>query len=83
MSRTRTFSGPAKSVSGVALLLGVIVACGEDGKTAPERCSDPPLPIYDIQAAGQPDVDNPCVTKPGFAISGTTTSVGGTSGGGP
>lgn len=81
MSRPRTFSSSAKIALGLTLLLGAFVACGEDGKTAPERCSDPPLPIYDIQAAGQPDVDNPCVTKPGYAISGTTTSPGGTGGG--
>ena len=48
----------AVSVLGSALLLVVAVACDEDGKTAPERCADPPLPIYDIQHAGAPSDDN-------------------------
>lgn len=87
MSRPRTFpSGSVKRALWLALLFGASTACGEDGKTAPEKCNDPPLPIYDIQMAGEPSVDNPCVTKPGFAISGITTDPGGTSsgtGGGP
>ena len=81
MNRPRTYAGSAKIALGLTLLLGAFAGCGEDGKTAPERCTDPPLPIYDIQAAGQPSVDNPCVTQPGYAISGTTTSSSGTGGG--
>lgn len=79
MSGARRLSGSAKAALCLALLAAAASACGEDGKTAPERCLDPPLPIYDIQAAGEQG-DNPCVTKPGYAISGTTS--GGTSGGG-
>jgi hypothetical protein len=82
MSGLRTpASGSVKAAVCLALLLGVSTACGEDGKTAPDKCNDPPLPIYDIQQAGEPSVDNPCVTKPGYAISGTTTSAGGASSG--
>jgi len=76
MSRLRILSGTARAVAGLALLLGAASACGEDGKTAPDKCKEPPLPIFDIQLAGAPNVDNPCVTQPGFAISGTTTSAG-------
>jgi hypothetical protein len=75
-----------RAVVCVALLFGATTACGEDGKTAPDKCNDPPLPIYDIQQAGEPSVDNPCVTKPGYAISGITSSPDGAttgSGGGP
>lgn len=51
---------PARAVTalGAALLLLGVAACDEDGKTAPERCADPPLPIYDIQHAGAPADDN-------------------------
>lgn len=75
MSRTRPVTGLATA----GLLLVLASACGEDGKTAPERCAEPPLPIFDIQGAGAPNVDNPCVTAPGFAISGTISESGGTS----
>jgi len=58
-----------------ALLLTLVAgaaACEEDGKTAPERCLDPALPIFDIQAAGEPSDDNaqyPCVTPVGHSVS--------------
>lgn len=74
--------------SGVALaslcaLLSTLAlgACGEDGKTAPARCADPPLPLFDIQSAGAPEVDNPCVTQRGYAITGVITPDAGGAGG--
>lgn len=74
MSRLRSLPAQAKAALGALLLLVVTgsAACDEDGKTAPERCLDPALPIFDIQAAGAPADDNaryPCVTKIGHAIS--------------
>ena len=74
MSRLRFHSVRAKAALGVLLLLAVtgVAACEEDGKTAPERCADPALPIFDIQAAGAPADDNaqyPCVTQVGHSIS--------------
>jgi hypothetical protein len=69
MRRLRNVSGTAKAAVCALLLAAALPACGEDGKTAPERCADPPLPIFDIQRAGAPHVENPCVTQPGFAIS--------------
>jgi hypothetical protein len=74
MSRFRSNPVRGKAVLG-ALLLFVAsgsAACDEEGKTAPERCLDPALPIFDIQAAGAPADDNaqyPCVTKAGHAVS--------------
>lgn len=80
MSRVRRLPRSTSALALLALLPILASACGgEDGKTAPEKCNDPPLPIFDIQAAGVPNVDNPCVTQPGYAISGTTTTAGGTS----
>jgi hypothetical protein len=74
MSRLRSLPVQAKAALGALLLLVVTgsAACDEDGKTAPERCSDPALPIFNIQTAGAPADDNaqyPCVTKVGHAIS--------------
>jgi hypothetical protein len=80
MSRLRFHPVRAKAALGVLLLLAVTgaTACEEDGKTAPERCADPVLPIFDIQQAGAPADDNaqyPCVTKVGHSISqGPTTT---------
>lgn len=68
-------------VLGAALLALGALACGEDGKTAPERCADPPLPIYDIQDAGAHAVDNPCVTPIGHAVTEGGSSSSGGSGG--
>lgn len=63
------------------LLLGLVTAltaCEEEGKTAPERCLDKPLPIYDIQAGGARDDTYPCSTPVGHAISsiGSTSTAG-------
>jgi hypothetical protein len=82
MSRLRSLPVQAKAALGALLLLVVTgsAACDEDGKTAPERCRDPALPIFDIQAAGVPADDNaqyPCVTEIGHAISqGPTPTTG-------
>lgn len=90
MSRHR--SHPVRAKAALSVLLLVVsagaAACDEDGKTAPERCADPALPIYDMQAAGAPADDNakyPCVTEVGHAISQqgpttTPTSTGGSAG---
>jgi len=82
MSRLRTLSGWAKAVVCLALPLASMYGCDDDGKTVPERCADPPLPIYDIQNPGEQNAaGNPCVTHVGYAISGVTASAGGTSSG--
>ena len=70
-----------------ALLLGLVTAltaCEEEGKTAPERCLDKPLPIYDIQAGGARDDTYPCSTPVGHAISsnGSISTAGTTASGG-
>jgi len=92
MSRVCSIPDRAKASVGMLLLLVLagVAACDEDGKTAPDRCADPALPIFDIQAAGAPADDNaqyPCVTQIGHSISqigtpdaGGTTSTGGTAG---
>jgi hypothetical protein len=78
MSRRSCNPVRAKAALG-ALLLGLVtgaLACEEDGKTAPARCADPALPIFDIQAAGVPSDDNaqyPCVTPVGHAINSSDT----------
>ncbi len=94
MSRLSCLPDRAKAAAGVLLLALAVgaAACDEDGKTAPERCADPALPIFDIQAAGEPADDNaqyPCVTQVGHSISsigtpdtGGTTSTGGATTGG-
>ena len=89
MSRLSRIPDRAKAAVGWLLLAVAVtaVACEEDGKTAPDRCADPVLPIYDIQGAGEPseaEVNaNPCVTKVGHSISsiGTADSGGATTGG--
>jgi hypothetical protein len=90
MSRVRSNPVRAKAALGALALILVagLAACEEDGKTAPERCADPPLPIFDIQA-GAPADTNPCVTAVGHSISmgpstsgGTTAITAGTSSGG-
>jgi hypothetical protein len=85
MSRRRCI--PARTKAAFALLLlafaSSVSACDEDGKTAPARCLDPTLPIFDIQAAGAPADDNaryPCVTEVGHATSPTTTPTTDTAG---
>ncbi len=95
MSGLSSIPDRAKAAVGVLLLALAVTAaaCDEDGKTAPERCADPALPIFDIQAAGAAADDNaqyPCVTKVGHSISsigvpddtGGTTSTGGATTGG-
>ena len=96
MSRVRSLPGVVLTAVGLLWLTVTVPACDEDGKTAPEKCLEPPLgPPYDIQAAhpitgtetgGAPDTTNPCVTKVGHAISdkgtpGDGTASGGTTGG--
>lgn len=97
MSRQRCIPARAKASLGLLLLAmaSSVLACEEDTKSAPERCADPALPIFDIQAAGAPADDNeqyPCSTPIGHAVSyvgpavtagtssGGTTSNGGKSG---
>jgi hypothetical protein len=68
MSLSRSLPGrfAAALTIGVALTTGV--ACDEDGRTAPERCSDP-LPLFDPATAGVPADHHPCVTPVGDAVS--------------
>jgi hypothetical protein len=94
MSRLSSIPDRAKATVGVLLLALTVgaAACDEDGKTTPERCADPALPIFDIQTADEPADDNaqyPCVTQVGHSISsigtpdtGGTTSTGGATTGG-
>lgn len=77
-----TLPGKAAAALGAVALVALFVACEEDGKTAPERCSVLPAPV-DIQAAGAPWDDNrrfnpgsggenglpDCVTEVGHAVS--------------
>lgn len=88
MSRVRSFPVRTWAVLGAALGALAISGCGEDGKGVPARCTDPPLPIYDIQNAGAPADDFarfnepgalPCVTEVGHAVS--PAAGGGSSGG--
>jgi len=83
MSRLRTLSFPALAACGVLVLLAA-PACEEDTKTAPARCSEPALQIYDIQAGAPSDggSGNPCVTEVGHAINkfDDETVTGGTAG---
>jgi hypothetical protein len=88
MSRQRYVSILAKACLASLLLAFAsgVSACDEDGKTAPERCADPPLPIFDIQAAGAPADDNaqyPCSTPIGHAVNfdGSMATAGAGSGG--
>jgi len=74
MSRRRCIPARAKACLGLLLLAfaSSVSACDEDGKTAPERCADPALPIFDIQTAGAPADDNeqyPCSTPIGHSVS--------------
>ncbi len=93
MSRSLSLPGRALALLSAAVFTLGLIACGEDGKTAPERCADPPLPIFDIQSAGAPADDNaryndagelPCVTEVGHGVSGPAgddSSSGGSDGG--
>jgi hypothetical protein len=80
MRRSSTVFGAAAVGFCSLVLATALSACGEDGKTAPEKCAEPPLPIFDLQLAGAPSVDNPCVTPPGHAISGVNTDAAGSGG---
>jgi hypothetical protein len=89
MSRQRCIPARAKACLGLLLLAfaSSVSACDDDGKTAPERCADPALPIFDIQAAGAPADDNkqyPCSTPVGHAVSfvGSASTAGGAPSGG-
>jgi hypothetical protein len=85
MSRQRYVSTLAKACLASLLLAFAsgVSACDEDGKTAPERCADPPLPIFDIQAAGVPADEYPCSTPIGHAVNfvGSMATAGAGSGG--
>ena len=82
MSRLRIVPGRATLAVGLLLLAAAATACEEDSKTAPATCADPALPIYDIQG-GAEDVNNPCVTPVGHAVSsiagGSSVDTGGAS----
>ena len=92
MSRQRYIPARAKACLGLLLLAfaSSVSACDDDGKTVPERCADPGLPIFDIQSAGAPGDDNrhlnsdpekpPCVTTIGHSVSfvGSPTTGGST-----
>lgn len=72
MSRRRHLSGRVRAALPVAALFAAVFACDDAGKTAPERCADPPLPLFDFANAGAPSDDNaryPCVTPIGHGIS--------------
>jgi hypothetical protein len=64
-------------------VMSVANACDEDGKPLPATCAGP-LPLDDIGNAGSPDVNNPCLTPIGDAVSFVTsgTPTPGTSSGG-
>ncbi len=84
MSRLSSIPDRAKATVGLFLLAVVVGAgaCDEAGKTTPDRCADPALPIFDIQAAGEPADGNakyPCITPVGHSISSIgTPDIGGT-----
>jgi hypothetical protein len=86
MTRARQVVGRAVAVLG-ALVCVTAAACDERGKTAPERCADPPLPLFDIRTTPPPEDDNrrfndggagdgaalpPCITEVGHAVSSFT-----------
>jgi hypothetical protein len=67
MSRSRSLPGRFAALT-IGVALTAVAACDEDGKTAPERCSDP-LPLFDPATAGVPADHHPCVTPVGDAVS--------------
>ena len=83
MSRFRSL--PLRAGAALALLLAAAgsPACSDEGQALPERCVDPPLPIFDFKQEPPPADDNlqyPCVTPVGHAVMGSgggTTSAGG------
>jgi uncharacterized membrane protein YgcG len=93
MTRFGKLLGPVTVALGAFVLMTAAMGCDEDGKTAPERCAQPPLEIFDIQKAAPPAEGgeaalNPCVTPIGHAISsidtgdaGGTSATGGTTAG--
>jgi hypothetical protein len=88
MSRQRCIPARAKACLGlllVAFASSAVSACDDDGKTAPERCADPALPIFDIQVAGAPADDNekyPCSTPVGHSVNQGPPATAGTGSGG-
>jgi hypothetical protein len=77
MSRFRSMPSRTTLALGLLLLGAASFACDEDGKSAPDKCGDPALQIYDIQTAGEPADDNarfPCVTEIGHAVSSISTA---------
>lgn len=72
MSRPRRLPGRALALLASGFALVALAACDEDGKSAPERCLDPALPLFDPASAGAPADDNaqyPCVTPVGHSVS--------------
>jgi hypothetical protein len=84
MKRAGKVFGRAAACLGALGLAFAVTACEEDGKTAPERCADPPLPLFDIRTMPPPSDDNrrfndgssgdgsglpPCITEVGHAVS--------------
>jgi hypothetical protein len=93
MSRLSRTPNRTTLAIGLLLLVATSFACDDDGKTAPDKCGDPALQIYDIQSAGEPADDNakyPCLTKIGHSVSSivpaggstSSTTTGGNGGGG-
>ncbi|MDF3067967.1 MAG: hypothetical protein K0R38_3568 [Polyangiaceae bacterium] len=90
MKRAHRISGHAAAAIGAFVLMATALACDEDGKTVPERCADPPLPLEDIQKTPPPKDDNrrfndggagsmipPCITEVGHAVSSFDDGSGG------
>ena len=72
MSRPRSLPGRAPALFAFGFALVALAACDEDGKSAPERCLENPLPLFDPASAGAPADDNeqyPCVTPVGHSVS--------------
>lgn len=78
MSRMRSLLGRLAAALALGALTGV-AACDDDGMTAPARCLDPALPLFDPAHAGAPaddnrryvgpDGDHPCITVVGHSVS--------------
>ena len=90
MSLPRSLPGRVTLALGALVVLVAAVACDEEGKSAPERCQDPLLPLFDPAHAGAPSDDNrmyPCVTEVGHSVSfignAPSPSAGTSSGGKP
>ncbi|RYZ08485.1 MAG: hypothetical protein EOO73_08555 [Myxococcales bacterium] len=90
MMRAGSVSGRVTVALGALAFSLLAVACDEDGKTAPQRCSTLPEP-FDIQKTPAPEDDNRslnvgsggegalpnCVTEVGHAVSSFSDGLGG------